>query len=50
LSLVTNSDVVSRRLSAAPGTDAAANGHYSGRPGADRAVLTVSHLAPAPQR
>ena len=48
LSLVTNSDVVSRRLSAAPGTDAAAHGHYSGLPGVDLAVLTLSHLAPAP--
>jgi hypothetical protein len=48
LSLVTNSDVVSRRLSAAPGTDAATHGHFSGRPGLDLAVLTLSHLAPAP--
>jgi hypothetical protein len=48
LSLVTNSDVVSRLLSAAPETDAAAHGHYSGRPGVDLAVLTLSHLAPAP--
>jgi RNA polymerase sigma factor (sigma-70 family) len=48
LSLITNSDVVSRRLGAAPGTGAAAHGHYSGRPGVDLAVLTLSHLAPAP--
>jgi RNA polymerase sigma-70 factor, ECF subfamily len=48
LSLVTHSDVVSRRLSAAPGTDAAAHGHYRGRSGVDLAVLTLSHLAPAP--
>jgi hypothetical protein len=39
---------VSRRLNAAPGTDAAAHGHYSSRPGVDLAVLTLSHLAPAP--
>jgi RNA polymerase sigma-70 factor (ECF subfamily) len=48
LSLLTHSDVVSRRLSAAPGTDAAAHGHYSSLPGVDLAVLTLSHLAPAP--
>ena len=48
LSLVTSSDVVSRRLSAAPGTDPAAHGHYHGRPGVDLVVLTLSQLAPAP--
>jgi hypothetical protein len=48
LSLVTNSDVVSRYLGAAPGTDPAAHGHYHGRPGVDLVVLTLSHLAPAP--
>jgi hypothetical protein len=49
LSLVTNSDVVPRRLGAAPGTDPAAHGNYRGLPGFDLAVLTLSHLPPAPE-
>jgi RNA polymerase sigma-70 factor (ECF subfamily) len=49
LSLVTNSDVVPRRLGAAPGTDPAAHGNYRGLPGFDLAVLTLSHLQPAPE-
>ncbi len=49
LSLVTRSEVVPKRLSAAPGTDPAAHGNYRGLPGFDLAVLTVSHLPPAPE-
>jgi RNA polymerase sigma-70 factor, ECF subfamily len=49
LSLVTNSEVVPRRLGAAPGIDPAAHGNYRGRPGVDLAVVTLSHLAPAPE-
>jgi RNA polymerase sigma-70 factor, ECF subfamily len=48
LSLVTNSEVVPKRLGAAPGTDPAAHGNYRGRPGFDLAVLTLSHMPPAP--
>jgi RNA polymerase sigma-70 factor, ECF subfamily len=48
LSLVTNSEVVPKRLGAAPGTNPAAHGNYRGRPGSDLAVLTLSYLAPAP--
>ena len=49
LSLVTNSEVVPRRLGPAPGIDPAAHGNYRGRPGVDLAVLTLSHLTPAPR-
>ena len=49
LSLVTNSEVVPKRLGAAPGTNPAAHGNYRGRPGWDLAVLTLSYLAPAPE-
>jgi len=49
LSLVTNSEVVPKRLGATPGTNPAAHGNYRGRPGFDLAVLTLSYLAPAPQ-
>jgi RNA polymerase sigma factor (sigma-70 family) len=49
LGLVTNSEVVPRRLGPAPGIDPAAHGHYHGHPGFDLAVLTLSHLAPAPR-
>jgi RNA polymerase sigma-70 factor, ECF subfamily len=49
LSLVTNSEVVPKRLGAALGIDPAAHGNYRGRPGFDLAVLTLSHLAPAPE-
>jgi RNA polymerase sigma-70 factor (ECF subfamily) len=49
LSLVTNSEVVPKRLSAAPGTNPAAHGNYRGRRGVDLAVLTLSSLAPAPE-
>ena len=49
LGLVTNSDVVPKRLGAAPGTNPAAHGNYRGLPGVDLAVLTLSYLAPAPE-
>jgi RNA polymerase sigma-70 factor, ECF subfamily len=49
LSLVTNSEVVPRRLGPAPGVDPAAHGNFRGRPGVDLAVLTLSHLTPAPR-
>jgi hypothetical protein len=49
LGLVTSSEVVPRRLGPAPGIDPAAHGNYRGRPGFDLAVLTLSHLAPAPR-
>jgi RNA polymerase sigma-70 factor, ECF subfamily len=49
LGLVTSSEVVPRRLGPAPGIDPAAHGNYSGRPGEDLAVLTLSHLAPPPR-
>jgi RNA polymerase sigma-70 factor (ECF subfamily) len=48
LSLVTDSAGVSQRLGPAPGINPSAHGHYYGRPGVDLAVLTLSHLAPAP--
>jgi RNA polymerase sigma-70 factor (ECF subfamily) len=48
LRLVTNSDVVPRRLGPAPGINPAAHGNYRGRPGVDLAVLTLSFLDPAP--
>jgi RNA polymerase sigma-70 factor, ECF subfamily len=49
LSLVTNSEVVPKRLGATPGTNPAAHGNYRGRPGFDLSVLTLSYLLPAPQ-
>ena len=49
LALVTNSDVVPRRLGPAPGINPNAHGNYRGLPGVDLAVLTLSHLAPAPR-
>ncbi|MGA7501097.1 MAG: hypothetical protein WBX00_30565, partial [Isosphaeraceae bacterium] len=49
LSLVTNSEVVPRRLGPASGINPAAHGNYRGRPGVDLAVLTLSYLAPAPR-
>jgi hypothetical protein len=49
LSLVTNSEIVPRHLGPVPGIDPAAHGNYRGRPGVDLAVLTLSHLAPAPR-
>ncbi len=49
LALVTNSEVVPRRLSAAPGINPEAHGNYRGRTGVDLAVLTLSYLAPAPR-
>lgn len=48
LRLVTSSDVVPRRLIAAPGTPPETHGNYRGRPGVPLAVLTISHLSPAP--
>jgi RNA polymerase sigma-70 factor (ECF subfamily) len=48
LRLVTNSDVVPRRLGPAPGINPAAHGNYRGRAGVDLAVLTLSYLDPAP--
>jgi RNA polymerase sigma-70 factor (ECF subfamily) len=49
LSLVTNSEVVPKRLGAATGINPAAHGNYRGRPGVDLAVLTLSNLPPAPR-
>ena len=49
LALVTNSEVVPRRLGPAPGIELRAHGNYRGRPGVDLAVLTLSHLPPAPR-
>ena len=48
LALVTNSEVVPRRLGPAPGINPQSHGNYRGRPGVDLAVLTLSYLAPAP--
>jgi RNA polymerase sigma-70 factor (ECF subfamily) len=48
LALVTNSEVVPRRLGPAPGINPAAHGNYRGRAGVDLAVLTLSYLEPAP--
>ena len=48
LALVTNSEVVPRRLGPTPGINPEAHGNYRGRPGVDLAVLTLSYLAPAP--
>src|SRR4051812_751652 len=44
LRLVTASDVVPRRLAAAPGVPVALHGNYRGRPGVPLAVLTISHF------
>ena len=49
LRLVTDSEVVPRRLGPAPGTNQAAHGNYRGRPGVDLAVLTVSYLHLPPE-
>jgi RNA polymerase sigma-70 factor, ECF subfamily len=49
LGLVTNSEVVPRRLGPVPGVDPAAHGNYRDRPGVDLAVLTLSYLTPAPR-
>ena len=49
LALVTNSEVVPRRLGPTPGIDPKAHGNYRGRPGVDLAVVTLSYLAPAPR-
>jgi RNA polymerase sigma-70 factor (ECF subfamily) len=46
--MLTRSDLVSRRLVAAAGVPAAAHGEYRSRPGVPLAVLTLSHLPPAP--
>jgi RNA polymerase sigma-70 factor (ECF subfamily) len=46
LRMVTSSDVVPLRLSAGAGVPAEAHGQFRGRPGAQIAVLTVSHLEP----
>jgi RNA polymerase sigma-70 factor (ECF subfamily) len=48
LRLVTNSEVMPRRLGPAPGINPSAHGHYRGRPGVDLAVLTLSRLDPVP--
>ena len=48
LALVTDSEVVPRRLGPTPGINPEAHGNYRGRPGVDVAVLTLSHLALAP--
>lgn len=48
LRLVTSSDVVPRRLVAAPGTPVETHGNYRGRPGIPMAVTTFSALRPTP--
>jgi RNA polymerase sigma-70 factor (ECF subfamily) len=48
LQMVTSSDVVPLRLTAGPSVPAETHGQYRSRPGADIAVLTVSHLQPPP--
>jgi RNA polymerase sigma factor (sigma-70 family) len=50
LRLVTYSDLVPRRMAATTGThsEGETHGNYRGRPGVPLAVLTISHLAPAP--
>src|SRR5437660_1149378 len=48
LRLVTSSDVVPRRMTAAAGTPTATHGNYRGRPGVPMAVLTFSYFAPPP--
>lgn len=49
LQLVTASDLRPLRLEAAPGVPAEAHGTYRARPGAENAVLTLSHLPPVPE-
>lgn len=48
LDLVTSSDVVPLRLEAAPGFPPETHASYRARPGTPLAVLSVSHLVPAP--
>jgi RNA polymerase sigma factor (sigma-70 family) len=50
LRLVTSSDVIQRRMAASSGppSEAETHGNYRGRPGVPLAVLTFSHLTPAP--
>jgi RNA polymerase sigma-70 factor (ECF subfamily) len=50
LRLVTSSDVVPRRMASTSGppVERETHGNYRGRPGIPVAVLTFSHLAPAP--
>jgi RNA polymerase sigma-70 factor (ECF subfamily) len=48
LDTLTRSDLVSRRLVAAAGVPKTAHGEYRSRPGVPLAVLTLSHLPPAP--
>ena len=49
LALTTSSEVAPFRLSAAPGVADATHGSYRGQVGARIAVLTASHLQPAPK-
>jgi RNA polymerase sigma-70 factor (ECF subfamily) len=49
LQLATASDVAPLRLVAAPDIPSDAHGNYRGRPGTDLAILTCSHLPPAPE-
>ncbi len=48
MAMVTSSDSVNLRLSAAPGTPEATHARYRGRPGASIAVVTFSAFPPAP--
>ena len=48
LQMVTSSDAVVVRLVAAQGTPEDTHGTYRTRPGADIAVLTLSHVGPPP--
>jgi RNA polymerase sigma-70 factor (ECF subfamily) len=48
LTMVVSSDSVTSHLSPAPGVAPDAHGNYRTAPGADLAVLTLSHLPPAP--
>jgi RNA polymerase sigma-70 factor (ECF subfamily) len=48
LDLVTSSDVKPIRLEAAPGVPAETHANYRSRAGTDLAVLSLSHLEPAP--
>jgi RNA polymerase sigma-70 factor (ECF subfamily) len=49
LRMVTSSDATALRLVAAQGTNSQTHGLYRTRPGATQAVVTLSHLAPAPK-